>query len=549
MKKSKFLFGLVIPILSGCSCSLFDFGTFSWNKYKNDSVAISVSSEKFKNYKLEDFSSFNSKLDSLKKVVTDKGSAEEFIRKYNDVSSTLLKIVNCYIISYTKYYATNESGYQQKTNQYYSTYLNASTFLIGLENDIYHSSKAIKDAYFGGMSDEQIEERLNGNAESELKSTYDEVFKKYQDDGQQLYLDYRNGTVSLDDYLDQGFEYIVRYVNKANELVSQISEKNYLDFAYDYYYSRDYQYEDAVPFINYVKQYFVPILKDKKKLARPTSVDSDLLKIISSYNLCNRRANMCDLFESYANEMGGRYLTAYNNAFKYGYYCFSDNSNSMGTAYEWNLNGVNDAVLFFSRNYQDVLSVAHEFGHYYSCTQNDGIRKNDAYDLQETYSQANEFTFCTYLLEQKKDDSKAATYNYFVDEKIYDSISQIINEAVITEIEQYAYTTPNLTKETLIAGVNNILDSYEGTASDTYFMAPCLTSPCYYVSYATSLMEALQFAALSFEDAKETYTKLIETNGKYTMIERWENAGLTSPFKEKTFQTLAELFNNIAEKY
>ena len=549
MKKSKFLFGLVIPILSGCSCSLFDFGTFSWNKYKNDSIAISVSSEKFQNYKLEDFSSFNSKLDSLKKVVTDKGSAEEFIRKYNDVSSTLLKIVNCYIISYTKYYATNESAYQQKTNQYYSTYLNASTFLISLENDIYHSSKAIKDAYFGGMNDEQIEERLNGNAESELKSSYDEVFKKYQDDGQQLYLDYRNGAVSLDDYLDQGFDYIVRYVNKANELVSQIPEKNYLDFAYDYYYSRDYQYEDAVPFINYVKQYFVPILKNKKKLDRPTSVDSDLLKIISSYNLCNRRANMCDLFESYANEMGGNYLTAYNNAFKYGYYCFSDNSNSMGTAYEWNLNGINDAVLFFSRNYQDVLSVAHEFGHYYSCIQNGGIRKNDAYDLQETYSQANEFTFCTYLLEQKKDDSKAATYNYYVDQKIYDSVSQIINEAVITEIEQFAFTTPDLTKETLITAVNSILDSYEGTASDTYFMAPCLTSPCYYISYATSLMEALQFAALSFDGAKQTYTKLIESTGRYTMIERWENAGLTSPFDEKTFQTLAKLFNSIADNY
>ena len=84
---------------------------------------------------------------------------------------------------------------------------------------------------------------------------------------------------------------------------------------------------------------------------------------------------MCDLFESYAEEMDGQYLTAYNNAFKYGYYCFSDNNNSMGTAYEWNLNGMNDAVLFFSSNYQDVLSVVHEFGHYYSCVQNSGVEK------------------------------------------------------------------------------------------------------------------------------------------------------------------------------
>ena len=221
----------------------------------------------------------------------------------------------------------------------------------------------------------------------------------------------------------------------------------------------------------------------------------------------------------------------------------------MGTAYEWNLNGTNDAVLFFSRNYQDVLSVAHEFGHYYSCISNNGARKGDAYDLQETYSQGNEFTFCDYLLDQKRDDKDINTYNYYVDRKIYDSIQQIINEASITEIEQFAYTTPNLTKETLIEGVQNILDSYEGTASETYFMTPCLTSPCYYVSYATSLMEALQFASFSFDAAKEKYKSLVESSGKFTMVERWENAGLSSPFKEQTFITLADLFKNIAEKY
>ena len=549
MKKSKFLFGLAIPVLSGCSCSFFNFGNYSWDKLKNDKVAISASSEKFENYKLEDFSSFDNKLNELKNVVVNNGSAKDFINRYNEVGANFNKIVNCYIIASTKYYATNDEVYQQKTQNYYSTYLNTSKFLMDLETDIYNSSKAIREAYFGGLSDEEIEERINGNAESQIEATYDEIFNQYQDDGQQLYLKYSNREISKEAYLDQGYDYFFRYINKANELVDKISSNNYLDFAYDYYYSRDYKYTDAVPFINYVKQYFVPILKNKAKLTKPDKVDKDLLTVISSYNLCNRRANMSDLFEEYADEMGGNYLSAYNNAFKYGYYCFSDNSNSMGTAYEWNLHGVNDGVLFFSRNYQDVLSVAHEFGHYYSCTQNGGVRKNDAYDLQETYSQSNEFTFCKYMLEQKKGDSNEATYNYYVDQKVYDSLSSIINEAAITEIEQFAYTTENLTKDSLIAGVNTILASYEGTASETYFMAPCLASPCYYISYATSLMEALQFAGFSFEDAKANYTKLVETGGKLTMVERWENAGLTSPFKEKTFQTLASLCEEIASKY
>lgn len=548
MKKSKFLFGLFIPVLSGCSCSLFNAKAFSWENYKNNSIAMSLTSEKFDSFKLDDFD-LNSKKEKIQQIVTNKGSRDEFVRTYNEINYELSKIVNSYIIASTRYYASNNSTYQNRASIYYSAYLDTSKFLLSLEEDIYHSSNAIKEAYFGNISDSQIEARLSKNKQSKIEADYDEVFNQYQDDGQQLYSKYRNNKMGIDEYLEQGYAYLVRYANKARELTDQISYDNYLDFSYNYYYSRDYKYTDADTFVNYVKQYFVPILLRKSKLTKPANVDGDLLQYISSYNLCNRKTNLCDVFESYAETMGGQYLTAYNNAFKYGYYCFSDNANSMGTAYEWNLNGINDAVLFFSRNYQDVLSVAHEFGHYYSCTQKNGVRKNDAYDLQETYSQGNEFTFCKYLLEQKQDDKDFATYNYFVDAKIYDSIQQIVNEAAITEIEKFLYTSTNLDVDILKTTVEYILSSYGGTASRTYFMAACLTSPCYYISYATSLIEALQFAALSFEDAKTTYTDLIENCAKLTMVERWEEAGLTSPFNKQTFITLGNMFEDIGNKY
>ena len=197
-----------------------------------------------------------------------------------------------------------------------------------------------------------------------------------------------------------------------------------------------------------------------------------------------------------------------------------------------------------------LMITIHEFGHYFSCVQNGGIRKNDSYDLQETYSQGNEFTFCKYLLEVKKEDLDLNTYKYYVDDKIYSSLGQIINEAVITEIENFAYTTPNLTKESLINGVNAILATYDGTASETYFMAACLSSPCYYVSYATSLMEALQLASMSsFKEARDHYITLVEANGLSNAVARWENAGLKSPFGEECFTALANLFTSVGSKY
>ncbi|MCR5309692.1 MAG: hypothetical protein K6E21_06260 [Bacilli bacterium] len=547
MKKNRLLLLVLLPLISGCSCSALSTATFKWDEYRNDDVAIFLESSKFKNYKLEDFSSLNSKLEKVKKIVTDKGSVSSFVASYNVINASLIKLMDSYKIANTKFYATNSAEYQEKAGNYYSTFVNTRKFLVNLEEDIYYSSNDIKEAYFGNLTDEAIQKRLQENQEDSIASDYDVIFSQYKDEGNQLYLKYtKDGNKSY--FLDKGFDYFLRYINKANELVDQLSSNNYLDYAYVSDYSRDYKFGDTLPFINYVKQYFVPIVKNKKSLNQPTNVDSQLLKVISSYNFCHNGADMCDLFASYSEDIGGRYLDAYNEAFKSGYYCFSNNADSMGTAYEWNLNGVNDGILFFSRRYQDVLSVIHEFGHYYSCIK--GGRKADAYDLQETYSQSNEFTFCKYLLEKKAEDEKASTYNFYVDNKIYGSVQQIINEAVITEIENFAYTTPNLTKESLIEGVNDILATYDGAASDTYYMAACLTSPCYYVSYATSLMEALQFAALpSFDVAKGQYVNLCEAARGNSIVETWKKAGLTSPFEEKTFQTLSNMFLEIANKY
>lgn len=547
MKKNKLLLLLLLFPLSGCT--LFEAsGNFSWSKYANEDYAMSIESSKFKNYKLQDFN-IESERDQLLNVVKNKGSSSDFIKYYNAISSDIVKILNCYVVATTKYYANCDRNYQQKADKYYTEYIDTTKFLMSLESEIANSSNSIKSAYFGDISDEEIQRRINGNQESIIEADYDKIFNDYQDEGSELYLKYCQDGDS-ETYLDTGYDYLLRYINKANELCSQLSRyDNYLDYSYDYYYSRDYKIDDALKFVDYVKQYFVPIFRDKKGLTVPDDVSSSRLKVFDRYNFCNSMLDSADMFQKYAEEMGGRYLEAYNNAFKYGYYCFSNSENSMMTAYEWSLNGSNDAVLYFSKDYQNVMTITHEFGHYYSCTQNRGIRKYDAYDLQETYSQANEFTFLNYLLGQKKDDEFASTYNYYADNKIYNSLYSIIREAAITEVENFMYTTPNLTKETLREGVEEILDSYEGTSGGEYFMGACLSSPCYYISYATSLMEALQFSVMSFEDAKKNYTKLVEADEGLDMVGRWENAGLVSPFKEGTFKTLAKLFDGIANKY
>lgn len=545
MKKNKvFLLGLLFP-LTGCSCS--SVGTFSWAPYKNNQMSMSLESSKFKNYKLSTFE-INSQMTRLKQIINNKGSRSDFVKYYNNLDSDCMKILNCYVVASTKYYASGDSKMKEKSENYHKQYTDLSTYFMDLETDIYHSSNEIRQAYFGDMSDSDIEKRLERNVESIAEAEYDRTFNEYQTEASELYNQYKKDRNQAK-YLDTGYDYFIRYINAANELVSQISFDNYLDYSYSYYYSRDYKIEDVFPFINYVKEYLVPIYKEKTKITMPSNVDSTLLDYLENYNFCNENTDMSEMLSSYADELGGNYLNCYNNEFKYGYYCFSDSNDSLSTAYEWGLPGKNEAILYFSSLYQDVLSVVHEFGHYYSCIANNGIRKNDAYDLQETYSQGNEYTFCNYLLETKKDDENYDTYCYFADQKFYKELKMIIQEAVITEVENFAYTTPGLTKETLISGVNNILAEYGETADPVYFMVACTASPCYYISYATSVIEAMQFRDMNFEDAKNNYKTLIESGSGLTMLQRWEQANLTSPFEEQTFIDLANRLNAIKNKY
>lgn len=538
------LFGLLFP-LTACS---FGSSPFSWSSYLNDDFAMDLQSSKFKNFKLEDFNDLDFKKTRLENEVNNKGTASKFVSYYNTLMSDYSKLFNSYIIASTKYYATGEDSYRQKTENYLNKFSALRIFILGLEPNIVNSSDEIKKAYFGEKSDEDIQKEISGNEKAMIMEEYEAIFNSYQNDGEELYNKYLNDR-NASAYLDTGYDYFLRYIEKGNEMISKVDYKNFLDYSYDRTYGRDYKIEDALAFVQNVKKYLVPIYKAKKVLTQPADYNDSLANAFNNKNFCNQGTDNAEMFTSYAKEMGGRYLAAYNNAFKYGYYCFSDSPNSLGAAYEWSMSANNDAVLYFSRNYQNIFSVVHEFGHYYACTTNNGARANDSYDLQETYSQGDEFTFATYLLEQKKDSTDYSTYEFILDDKEYQQLKYIIDEAAITEIENFAFTTPNLTKETLRSGVESIIDSYEGTARTTYFMAPVLTAPCYYISYATSLIESLQFAHMDFASAKNSYKKMIEDEGEMTMVQRWTNAGLKSPFEEDTIQEMAKTLSDISNKY
>lgn len=547
MNKKKFLLLLVAP-LTACN---FGTSNFSWESYKNNDISMNLQSAKFKSYKLcgDTDKTIQDLIDKIEGVLENKGKFSDFSQYYNELNNKAFKIIDSYMIATTKYYSSCDKDYGDKADELYGLYTKILTFEYSVEEKIYNSSNEIKTAYFGDMTDEEIQSRLAENENGIITAQYDALFQQYKDDGQELYMNYVNGDITKSAFLDDGYDYFLRYINKANEFVKQIGCESYLDYSYVNDYARDYSPEDAMNFVNYVKKYFVPIYKENEYLRFASDINYNLLDYLQSYNFCNQNTDSAEMFLSYAEELGGKYLEAYNNTFKYGYYCFSDDPHSMATAFQWGFPGSNDSILYFSKKYQNILCVIHEFGHLYSYYASNGKRGNDAYDLQETYSQADEYLFLNYLVGKKDKDENKATYEYFANSSFYENLGNIINFACIAEIENFAFTQENLDLETLRAGAEEIIASYQGTASETYFMSPCISQTCYYISYATSIMEACQFLLMDFETGKENYKKLVEAPESFSMVERWKNAGLDSPFEEEAFEKLSIEFLKIAEKY
>ena len=75
-----------------------------------------------------------------------------------------------------------------------------------------------------------------------------------------------------------------------------------------------------------------------------------------------------------------------------------------------------------------------------------------------------------------------------------------------------------------------------------YWRQVATNNPVYYISYAVSMVEAMNIFAIADEDpaaAREVYRKLVEESTEDdTLLTAAERAGLSSPFDEETFKAI-----------
>ncbi len=432
------------------------------------------------------------------------------------------------------------SNYSEKINASYS----------GLYRLAYDS--AFREYAFYGLDDATIEAILAASdTESdpllvELNNRITEIMSEYRT------LDQASSEKVLELYAE--------LVEINNRIAKIYGYDNYMDYAYEVIYAREYTPDDAEVFYNYVKEYISPLLDDHYLYYAESHEELDSLTDAQYEKL--EGILYGSFFDSiYANRSVNDFLARMDGSSVSFTKLFEDvmsNGNyftgAQPRAYTWYIDSKATPIMFFGEGYQDPSTVIHEFGHYVNMYYN--VAYSQSYDLNETHSQGLEILFLSDLKNQL--DQKS--YDLLYSEEMYMNLIYMILPAAVDKFERSVYTNEYDGYGYAEIMADNVITSNEYDTLFTYILIDiggaehmnpsywryvAIENPGYYISYSISLACSLQLLAdeTNFDEMRDAYISLItytNTNPNMTYAQVLEAAGLESYSNEELFIKLRE---------
>lgn len=485
-------------------------------------------------YSSEQTNNVKSKMLQAEDILDNDGDYKEFYNLYLDISEYASDLLTYSKIEKIKHSISGKQASLVMYSNISRDYFTLKEWLDRIHNKLYNSKH--KDEFYDNYSKEEIEELLLDTKTSD--------FYKIKKEADALVSKYNN--INNVDLLYETPAIYAEVIKKNNELAKTAGYDNYLDYAYKEIYKRDYTPEDALEYCGYVKKYIAPIFFveneefEKFYLTTPIEDYNEYVKFFGRKFYENK-----NLLDSFAKSIGGSYYTNYHSLWDGGYYTFSSDKKSINNAFTTYLDNLNTPYVYFGPEYHDVLTVAHEYGHYYSIVRTKEMPK--AYDLAETHSQSNEFLFLSYLDEVEYISD--ITVELIQRRYILDVLQDIIFDAIITEMEYKLYNIDEFQPRDIDGFCINICDEYGGYVRLVKLCGdPCnfwkyvlVDSPAYYVSYAMSLIPTLSLFQISksdFDLSVDIYNSLCSNGSNF--ISTITKLGLANPFNEQELKSLVE---------
>jgi hypothetical protein len=387
------------------------------------------------------------------------------------------------------------------------------------------ASSALKEEleaeeYFGaGFFDDYLGESLWTEAFTALMERESALVSKYYELNEQA-LEAPDEKTYYEVYGAQMSELFVELVALRQQIAEEAGHESYPDFAYDFYYDRDYTPQQAQVLLDEIHTELVPLYREKAL--------SDVWLL--GQRECFEKKTF-EYVKNCAAAMGGTVQKAFRLMEGAGLYDISYGKNKYNASFSIYLTSYNEPYIFMNPSLlvRDQLTFAHEFGHF--CNDYASNGSVAGIDVAEIFSQGMEFLSLCYG-ENTKDLQKI---------KMVDSLSVYVEQAAYASFEQQVY---NMAQEELTA--ENIQAVFEQTGNAYGFdvwhwdsrsyvsITHFFTSPLYVISYVVSNDAALQIYQLEREEKgaglKLYESQLATTEGQFLAF--IESAGLESPFVE-----------------
>ena len=476
-----------------------------------------------------DYSLFNT-MDSLSYIRHTIDLNDEYYETENnwcEEQSPLIEqaLEKCYI-------AMGQSDLRDRLEEEYFT---EGFFDFYDENQIYSNDRVVKlmqkdndlqAQYMALQSDQTIEwngeEVLYEDIIGDESLDYDSYLRAYQ-----LYYNKYNPQVG---------EIFAEMIRTRNEIAKELGYDTFADFAYSYYYDRDYTPEEAEDYLSDIAAELAPMYFYAVYGAQSTTPCST--------------DEVLDLFEKTVYRFGGEFATSYEFMQAYDLMDITDSSSKMPGSYVTYLSSYQMPFLYVSPTgkLDDLLTCCHEFGHFVDGFVN--CNGTSSIDCNEIFSQGLEFLSLS-RAELDDDEREALTIS-----KVADSLLTFVSQAAYAEFELRAYALPDdqLNTEGLNALFLECMEefgqSYTGMED---IIAPgwidiqhFLIAPYYVISYCVSNDAALQIFQLEEENGTglETYRALMSTSSGNTILALLEENGMESPFEPGRVEELADFFED-----
>ena len=476
--------------------------------------------------------------------------------KYEELYDVLEYVVSQYQIAQIEYHMDMRNEEKKAVMDYMTTTRSDLVAqFYSFSEPLYNSM--FREYYYYGMSESEIKAFV-----FESNAVANPEYKALVDSNAQIELEYDALANPKKD--EAVLTLYAQFVENNKKIAEIMGYDNYLEYAYENVYDRDYSYQDVQVIADYVKEYISPIFIDTMTNWRKISgyndqflnqVQSSFFEVYESNDILN---NYIDLLAFESNP--DKQIT------------FSDELNSLISegnvflgqyegAYVTYLYEINVPIAYFGPGYDNPFTVAHEFGHYMNEIYNEN-KYSQSYDLLEMHSQGNEMIYLAYLKNVLNQTALRQTETYTMLNMLNTIVIALavdtFEQAVYTDYYDGAYSAEIMADNTITYDeydllFKSVIEDFGATGylTEEYWRYVVIHAPCYYVSYSVSALSVLQLYPKANEDFDAavdsylklfTYTDTLEDDGYMDTEAVLEYAGLYGFTDEELYKSIYEYF-------